>query len=93
MGRLEGKLALVTGAARGIGAAIARRFTEEGAKVVINDLALGPAEKTARELGGEAIAADVSDPKAVAEMFRQVADRDPRFKAQNHYQAASRHSG
>jgi len=79
MGRLEGKLALVTGAARGIGAAIARRFTEEGGKVVINDLELGLAEKTARELGGEAIAADVSDPKAVAEMFRQVADRHGRL--------------
>jgi len=79
MERLEGKLALVTGAARGIGAAIARRFTEEGAKVVINDLELEPAEKTARELGGDAIAADVSDPKAVTEMFRQVADRHGRL--------------
>ncbi len=79
MGRLEGKLALVTGAARGIGAAIARRFTEEGAKVVINDLELGPAETIARELDGEAIAADVSDPRAVAEMFRQVADRHARL--------------
>jgi 3-oxoacyl-[acyl-carrier protein] reductase len=74
MGRLEGKLALVTGAARGIGAAIARRFTEEGATVVINDLELERAEQTAGELGGEAIAADVSDPTAVAEMFRRVAN-------------------
>jgi 3-oxoacyl-[acyl-carrier protein] reductase len=79
MGRLEGRLALVTGGARGIGAAIARRFTEEGAKVIINDLELGPAEQTARELGGDAIAADVSDSKAVAEMFRQVADRHGRL--------------
>jgi 3-oxoacyl-[acyl-carrier protein] reductase len=79
MGRLEGKLALVTGAARGIGAAIARRFTEEGARVVVNDLDLEPAEKLARELGGDAFPADVSDPKAVAEMFQWVADRHGRL--------------
>ena len=79
MGRLEGRIALVTGAARGIGAAIARRFTAEGAKVVVNDLDLGSAEKTALELGGDAVAADVSDPKAVAEMFQQIADRHRRL--------------
>jgi 3-oxoacyl-[acyl-carrier protein] reductase len=79
MGRLAGKLALVTGGARGIGAAIARRFSEEGAEVVVNDLDLERAEKTALELGGEAIVADVSDPMAVTEMFRQVADRHGRL--------------
>jgi NAD(P)-dependent dehydrogenase (short-subunit alcohol dehydrogenase family) len=40
MNRLNGKTALVTGAARGLGAAIARRFAEEGATVIINDLNL-----------------------------------------------------
>ena len=79
MGRLEGKLALVTGGARGIGAAIARRFAGEGARIVVNDLDLESAEALADELGGEAIAADVSDPGAVAEMFRQVADRHRRL--------------
>jgi 3-oxoacyl-[acyl-carrier protein] reductase len=79
MGRLQGKLALVTGGARGIGAAIARRFAEEGARVVVNDLDLDRAEQTAGELGGEAIAADVSDPEAVSEMFRQVAHRHGRL--------------
>jgi 3-oxoacyl-[acyl-carrier protein] reductase len=79
MGRLEGKLALVTGAGRGIGAAIARRFREEGAAVVINDLEVELAEETARQLGGDAVAADVSDSRAVADMFRQVADRHGRL--------------
>jgi NAD(P)-dependent dehydrogenase (short-subunit alcohol dehydrogenase family) len=71
MERLEGKLALITGAARGIGAAIARRFSEEGARVIVNDLDSESAEKSALEFGGSAIAADVSDPRAVAEMFTQ----------------------
>ena len=38
MSRLEGKTALITGAARGLGARIAERFTEAGARVIINDL-------------------------------------------------------
>ncbi len=49
MGRLNGKVALITGAARGMGAAHAERFLEEGAKVVITDIIDG--EKTAKKLG------------------------------------------
>ena len=47
MNRLQGKTALITGAARGLGAAIARRFAEEGARVIINDLSLEAARATA----------------------------------------------
>jgi 3-oxoacyl-[acyl-carrier protein] reductase len=79
MNRLEGKLALVTGAARGIGAQIAVRFAEEGARVIVNDLSQAAAEKAAAEVGGEAIAADVSDSRAVARMFEQVARRHGRL--------------
>ncbi|MEW2168200.1 SDR family NAD(P)-dependent oxidoreductase [Streptomyces sp. NPDC007084] len=64
--RFEGHGVLITGAARGIGAATARRFAEEGARVLVTDVDLPAAEKTAaalRELGGraEAFTCDVGD--------------------------------
>jgi NAD(P)-dependent dehydrogenase (short-subunit alcohol dehydrogenase family) len=71
--RLAGKTALITGAARGLGAAMARRFTEEGARVIVNDLSLEAARATAKSLGGEGVAADVADSASVAAMFREVA--------------------
>ena len=72
MNRLEGKIALVTGAARGLGAKIAERFVEEGADVIINDLSPSAAEATAKRLGGRAVAADVSDPDSVRAMFESI---------------------
>ncbi|HKX16845.1 MAG TPA: glucose 1-dehydrogenase [bacterium] len=67
---LQGKVAIVTGAARGIGRAIAVRFGAEGAHVVVNDLAQAGAEAVAAEItrgGGSAVAAaaDVSVPAEV----------------------------
>jgi 3-oxoacyl-[acyl-carrier protein] reductase len=59
-GRLEGRSALIFGAARGIGEGIAERFAEEGARVVIADLEDGAGKAAARRLGGEFIASDVS---------------------------------
>jgi cyclopentanol dehydrogenase len=50
--RLEGKVALVTGAAQGIGAAIARRFVEEGAVVFLSDVNVMEGEALAGELAG-----------------------------------------
>ena len=78
-GRLEGKVALVTGAARGLGLAMARRFREEGAEVWVNDLHAEAAEKAAAEIGGRGVAADVSDSAAVARMFATVSDGSPRL--------------
>ena len=54
MGRLDGKVAIVTGGASGIGAATARRFVAEGARVVIADLNDEAGEGVARALGSAA---------------------------------------
>ena len=72
MDRLRDKTALITGAARGIGGKIAQRFSEEGAHVIINDINLEAAREMADQIGGSAIACDVSDSLAVDEMFEQV---------------------
>jgi len=72
MDRLAGKFALITGAARGLGAQIARRFAEEGATVIVNDLNLAAAAATAEALGGHALACDVSDSASVGRMFAEL---------------------
>ena len=77
--RLQDKVALITGAARGLGLAIAERFVEAGATVIINDMNLAAAEAAAAPLGGHGVAADVSDSTAVAEMFRKVKSLTPKL--------------
>lgn len=76
--RLDGKVALVTGSGRGIGAAIAVELASRGAKVVVNySRAKGPAEKIVQEikaLGSEAIAiqADVSNVSETVRLFDEA---------------------
>ena len=72
-GRLSGKIALITGAARGLGAQIARRFRDEGATPIITDLSEADCRAVADELGGDAYALDVTDSAAVTEVFAKVA--------------------
>ncbi|MCH7789463.1 MAG: glucose 1-dehydrogenase [Acidobacteria bacterium] len=64
MGRLEGKIAIITGAARGQGAAEARRFVAEGAEVIVGDVLGDELLDVARELGDAAtpVVFDVGDP-------------------------------
>jgi 3-oxoacyl-[acyl-carrier protein] reductase len=59
MFRLDGKVALVTGAGQGIGAAISRRLTQAGARVVLFDLQAQPATTLARELDGMCVVGSV----------------------------------
>ena len=65
-------MALITGAARGIGAAIAARFKEEGAEVIVNDLDLERRAPPRSRSAAQAVAADVADSASVAAMFAEV---------------------
>jgi 3-oxoacyl-[acyl-carrier protein] reductase len=58
--RLQGKTAIVTGAGSGFGAGIAKRFAEEGAKVIVADLNAQAGERVAKEVGGKFAHADVT---------------------------------
>lgn len=73
-GMLEGRKALVTGAASGIGRATARRFASEGAVVAVVDLNDTAGKEVASEIGGTFVRADGSDPGQVAEAFRQASE-------------------
>jgi len=70
--RFKDRVALVTGAGRGIGAATAQLFAREGAKVAVSDLDEGPAREVAGPIGGLAIACDVSDRAQVESMVQRT---------------------
>jgi NAD(P)-dependent dehydrogenase (short-subunit alcohol dehydrogenase family) len=76
MGRLDGKIAVITGAAGGIGREATLLFSSEGARVCVADVAQEQGEQTASD-AREAFfhKVDVSDPESVQEMYRATADR------------------
>lgn len=71
-GRLAGKVALITGAARGLGEQMARRFHDEGATAIVTDLSETGARAVADSIDGDAYALDVTDSAAVADVFAKV---------------------
>lgn len=79
MGRLEGKTALITGAAKGLSAAIAQRFAEQGATVIVNDLKVDDAQAMAGKIRGHAVVADVANSASVASMFVEISRLSPRL--------------
>jgi glucose 1-dehydrogenase len=73
--RLAGKRAVITGAAQGIGKAIAVAFVAEGAELMLVDFAADKLAETANELGQEALVADLGRKAEIARVFARVRER------------------
>ena len=74
MGRLDNKVAVITGAASGIGRATARRFAAEGASVVVADFDDQAGPEVARAVGGLFVRVNVADEKSVVAMYDRAAE-------------------
>src|SRR5262245_19390716 len=77
MRRFDGRVAVVTGAAQGMGKAVALRLGQEGATVVAVDVNGDGASATAKAIGGSAVGqtCDIGDPDAVTKLFATVASK------------------
>ncbi len=74
MGRLDNKVAVITGAASGIGRATALRFAAEGAKVVVADIDEATGTKLAGEIGGTYVHVDVADEASVEALYAKTSE-------------------
>ena len=74
MSRLDGKVAVITGAGSGIGLATARRLAADGARVVCADVDDAAGEAAAKEIGGLFVQVDVTDEAEVAALFDAAVD-------------------
>lgn len=85
MRRVEGKVAIITGGAGGLGSAAARRLASEGAKVLVADIAVDAAEQVANEIGGGASAVhlDAFDAASIQAMVDTAIDRYGRLDILN----------
>ncbi len=75
MGKLDGRVAIVTGGAQGIGRAIVRKLADEGATVVIGDIAGDLADTVAAEVGGLAVRTDIAEPDQVASLVDTTVEK------------------
>ncbi len=73
-GRLDGKVAVVTGGCSGIGLATVRRFAQEGAKIVIGDVDAAQGPRVADEVGGTFVHVDVTSKEQVDNLFKVAKD-------------------
>jgi len=73
--RLKDRLAIVTGAGSGFGAGIARRFAQEGAAVIVNDVNAETGARVAKEIGGRFVQADVTKGEDWARLVREAGER------------------
>jgi NAD(P)-dependent dehydrogenase (short-subunit alcohol dehydrogenase family) len=79
-GLLKDKVAVVTGAGRGLGEAVARAFGDEGAKVIVSDIDATTAERVAESIPGAAsVPCDVTSPEQVEALVRQATERHGRL--------------
>ena len=70
--RLNGKVAVITGGAKGLGLSIAEKFHEEGCQIIICDILSSEAKKVAKNLKGKSFELDVSDSKQVLNVFNDI---------------------
>tara|TARA_A100000164_G_scaffold107971_1_gene95145 strand:+ start:2291 stop:3019 length:729 start_codon:yes stop_codon:yes gene_type:complete len=72
MGLLENKIAIITGAGRGIGKATAHQYSQEGATVIIAEFDEQSGQETANSIGGHFFKADISSQNSVTSLFKYV---------------------